>query len=185
MATAIATDTLYGLADLRVIIDQALEESEGEVTPEIQAALDQWELDFPKKAEAVALYMKHWSDLADVAKQEAKRLESIAASRQRRADSLKRYLEEQMLRSGVERVESPFFRQFAITNNPPAVVEVVPTDETDFREIAMTSPELVTRVPESFRWAKDAIKAAAKAKTLPESIARRVQITVTRSLRIR
>ena len=183
--TALATDTLYGLTDLRILIDHALEESEGELTPEIQAALDQWEQDFPKKAEAVALYMKHWSDLADVATQEAKRLAGIAASRQRRADSLKQYLEDQMKRSGVEKVESPFFRQFAIANNPPAVTEIVPTDEADFREIAKTSPELVTRVPESFRWAKDAIKAAAKAKTLPEDVARRVQITTTRSLRIR
>jgi hypothetical protein len=177
--------TLYGLADTRELLDKALETTEGELTPELEAILDQWELDFDAKAERVALYALEELATAKAIKGEEERLAARRKALEGRADRLKTYLEGQMARVGKRKIEGTY-ATVAIQDNPPSVVEMVATEEGDFRLLMDRAPEFVTHTPESFAWNKRAILDAHKAKQpLPADIAQRVQITRGQSLRIR
>lgn len=157
--------TLYEIADLRGIIDAALEESGGELTPEIEAALTAWDEKFADKAERVALYICEQEALANAAKEEAKRLTDLAASRLKRCASLERYLLSQMLMVGKQKIDG-VLKTIAVAKNPPSVRgELAQPDlETLYRNWKNgVGPRFVTMVPESYKLDKDAVKSAAKA----------------------
>ena len=178
------SETLYEIADLRAIIDLALEESEGELTPEIEAALNAWDERFDDKAERVALYIAEQEGLAEMAKAERKRLDALCAAREKRAASLKRYLFEQMEKAGKVKVAG-VLKQITIQNNPPKVEPLVDMDEAELRNVFMFAPQYVQRIPESYALNKRAILDAAKAGTLDEDMKRRVAVVQTKGLRIR
>lgn len=157
--------TLYEIADLRGIIDAALEESGGELTPEIEAALTAWDEKFADKAERVALYICEQEAHANAAKEEAKRLNDLAASRLKRCASLERYLLTQMQAVGKDKIDG-VLKTIAIAKNPPAVKGEIAQQDMAYLHSAWVDgkgPKLVTYVPESYKLDKDAVKAAAKA----------------------
>jgi hypothetical protein len=176
---------LYELADARDAIDRALELSEGELTPELDAALTALDGAFEEKAERVALFVVNELATAKAIKSEEERLAQRRKALEHRADSLKRYLETQLVRVGKRAIRGTL-ATIAMQTNPPSVVEVVSTDERDFRALWERTPEFVAYTPESFAWNKRAILDAYKAGTLTSSdVARRVAITHSESLRIR
>lgn len=176
--------SLYHLADAREAIDAALAATEGELTPDLEVVLNQWELDFDAKAERVALYALEELATANAIKAEEERLGARRKALERRAESLKQYLEGQLVRVGKRKIEGTY-ATVALQDNPPRVQELVPLVEADYRELLDTAPEFVTHTPEQFALNKRAILDAHKAGALPASLTPRIQVVRTQSLRIR
>lgn len=179
--------TLYEIADLRAIIDRALEESDGELTPEVEEALALWDAEFAHKAESVALYICEQERLAEAVKAEEQILAARRRGLLRRAENLTNYLQSQMERTNTTRVNG-VLKTLVMQKNPPAVKEVIETTQEDLRAIWESAGGVswyVTRKPEVFSWNRDGIKDATKAGTLPESIAKRVVVSQSVSLRIK
>jgi hypothetical protein len=72
--TATATVRLYDLAEAREILDEFLTETEGEVTPEIEALLEQLTGQVTEKVERVGLYIRELVATAAAVKEEEQRL---------------------------------------------------------------------------------------------------------------
>lgn len=179
-----STATRYELATLRGLIDAALDATEGELTPEIEAALAAWDRDFNHKVESVALYITEQRALADGIKAEAAKLTERARARLARAESLTRYLDAQMRAVGKTRVDG-VLKTVVFQANPPKVETVVAFDDADLKRWHTEYPDFVRHTPESFALDKPMVLEAAKAKNLPDEIAKRVRVVQSTSIRIR
>lgn len=97
---------LYQIVDsLRSIFDR-LEESGGEMTPEIASDLSRVEVDFKNKVEAVALWIKAAEGAAGQIGAEIERLSQRKQSVEREIGSLKSYLLEQLIRANETRIKT-------------------------------------------------------------------------------
>lgn len=145
----------------------------GELTPELEALLNEAEGTFDAKVEKVALKVRELIAEADVVKVEADRLTQRAKTAKNAADSLKAYLHRQMDEAGKVQVKGTLVT-VALQKNPPRVVTERSAPESEGRFVAM--------VPALYEWNKDAIKDAHKAgEPLPEG----VTVEQGMSLRIR
>lgn len=176
--------SLYHMADDREKIAAILETTEGELSPELEVVLDNWELSFDQKAERCALFALEELATAKAIKAEEERLAARRRALENRAERLKLYIEAQMQRVGKRKIEGTY-ATCAIQDNPPRVHELVPLEEADYRRLMETAPELVTYTPESFALNKRAILDAHKAGTLPSTLTPRIAVVRTASLRIR
>lgn len=170
--------TLYEISEAREILDAWLTESEGEVTPELEALLAEVDANANEKIERVALYIREQKALADAAKQERDRLAGIAATRLKAAESLTSYLHREMDRLGKDKVNG-VLATIALQKNPPSVTgEPVRPLEALYVE----APELVRHVPATFALDRKAIIEAHKAgRPIPEGLT----VTQTVGVRIR
>lgn len=171
--------TLYEIANARDILDSWLEETGGELTPELEALLAELDGNANEKIERVALYIREQKALADAAKQEKDRLDGIAKSRLRAAESLTGYLHREMDRLGKDRVNG-VLATVALQKNPPRVVgELSP--ET-LAGIYQSGPAIVRHVPESFTLDRKAVLDAFKAgQPIPDGLT----VEQSTSIRIR
>lgn len=162
------TVTLYELADARDILDNWLLETGGEITPELEALLNDLEAKADEKIERVALYIREQKSLADAAKQERDRLAGIAAARLKAAESLTGYLRREMDRLGKDKVNGVLVT-VALQKNPPSVKGELSQDEL---ETAYASgPAIVKFVPASFVLDRKAVLDVHKAGgTLPAGL---------------
>lgn len=177
------TTTLYDLGTLRELIEAQLIDGDGELTPELEAALNDWEGDFDRKVEDYALVVTQLKAEAEMIHAEREKLRAREDARLNLAKRLCDRLQEQMERVGRDKVKG-VLKTVALQNSPPRVEPVVVIDEPDLRNLAMIAPAFV-RHEESWALDKKAVLEAHKAGTLPEDISKRVQIVVGRSLRIR
>jgi hypothetical protein len=158
---------LYELADARDILESWLSESEGEVTPELEALLTELDAKAEDKIEKVALYIREQKALADAAKQERDRLAAMASTRLKAAESLTNYLHREMDRLGKDRVNG-ILATVTLQKNPPSVVgeAVRPLDG-----LYVEAPEFVRYSPASFALDRKAIIEAHKAGTpIPDGL---------------
>lgn len=154
------TVTLYEIADARDILDTWLEETGGELTPEIEALLNDLDASANEKIERVALYIREQKSLADAAKQERDRLAGIAAARLKAAESLTGYLHREMDRLGKDKVNGVLVT-IALQKNPPSVKGDL--TQSDLAAIHAAAPVFVKQIPISYALDRDAVKAAHKA----------------------
>lgn len=175
-----ATQTLYNIADARDVLDTWLAETDGEVTPELEALLAELDATADEKIERVALYIREQKALASAATMERDRLGAIAKRRESAASSLTDYLVRQMDRLGKDKV-SGVLVTIAFQKNPPRVTgDLSPEALSELFE--SSSGSLARCVPASFTLDKKAVLDAYKAgQALPSGLA--VEQTV--SLRIR
>lgn len=154
------TMTLYEIADARDILEQWLIDSEGEVTPELEALLADLDGKADEKIERVALYIREQKAMATAAKEERDRLGAIATRRTKAADSLSDYLHREMERLGKVKVTG-ILATVAIQKNPPAVKGDLSAEGLEL--IYRNGPAIVRHVPESYvldrKAALDAFKA--------------------------
>lgn len=175
--------TLYELADLRDVIDRALDATEGELTDELAQALDAWEGAFADKVERVAMWASEEQRLAEAAREEAKSLTAKAQAREARVEWAKRYLQAQLERVGKTKVEGAI-KTVALAANPPKVEALTPLDDAELRNIASWAPQYV-RHDESWTLDKKRVLADHKAGTLDPDVGKRVAIVQSHSVRIR
>lgn len=170
---------LYETVDALDQVAVWLAEAEGELTPEIEAALEAAGIDFTDKVERVAIKVLELRATAKAQKEEAERVAARAKASQRDADSLARYLRQQLDRAGVPRVEG-LRCTVAVQTNPPSIVGEL--DEQALRTLAVIEPTLVRRVPETFALdRRAALEAVKNGRMLPTGLT----VEHSRTLRIR
>jgi hypothetical protein len=172
--------TLYQIADAREILDTWLLETEGEVTPELEALLAEIDGKADEKIERVALYIREQLALATAAKEEQTRIASVVSRRNKAAESLKLYLHREMERLGKDKVTG-LLATIAIQKNPPSVKgELSPETLKDAWQQGETA--FVRHVPESFALDRKAVVDAFKAgQPIPDGL----EVVHETSLRIR
>jgi GNAT superfamily N-acetyltransferase len=139
---------LYEATDALNIVHQFLEESEGELTPEIEELLAQAEGDFDAKAERVALFVREREAEAAAAKAQADAIKRIAvephlrraATAERMVESLKEYLKRELIAAGGDEktprvVKGKTVKTIRLQKNSQPSVESTLT-ETDLARIA-------------------------------------------------
>lgn len=178
--------TLYEAVEALGISESWLEEAGGELTPEVEALLNEAEGSLKEKVERVALKVKSLEAEGKAIKEEADRLVARAKARANGAASLKRYLEQNMIAAGMPKVVG-LLATVTLQLNPPAVQVA---SDIDLRELYEGGAPFVTVVPESFTLDKKEVLAAVKRAeaegkdqdaVLPASI----RVTRSQSLRIR
>jgi hypothetical protein len=173
---------LYDTVAALAIVTEWLEESGGELTPEITELLDAAEGDFEAKAERVALYIKTLDAEAEAIKTEELRLGARRKARENGAERVRGYLAQWMTAAGRESVKTPLVSA-AMQKNPPKV-------ECDLAEAELTELALhglsyaVTEVTTVTKLDKKSILADHKAGTL-QGLPSGIRVTQSTSLRIR
>lgn len=87
--------------------EEAIRSAGGEIPPELDELLEMSEGDLEEKVKRVALVVQNLKANAKAAKEESDRLATSARSFQRQADALTSYLQAQLTRAGLERIETP------------------------------------------------------------------------------
>jgi hypothetical protein len=113
--------TLYGIADDLLAIEDALIEAGGELTPDIEAALDAVEGAWEDKVERVVRVILNAQANVEARRAEAERLDRLAANAERTVKGLKTYLHRQMERTGKTRTETAFCKVWVQKNGRPSI----------------------------------------------------------------
>lgn len=178
-----ATMRLYEISDARNILDTWLEESEGEMTPELEALLGDLTGQMTEKIERVALYVRERLAHAKAVKDERDRLDAIVKREEKAAESLKSYLKLQMERLGTARVNG-LLATVAIQNNSVPSVACALDNEALKIAYLTNSPigQFVVEVPAVYRIAHSAVVAAQKA---GDPLPAEIEVSLGSHLRIR
>ena len=110
--------------------------------------------DMQEKCTNVAAFIRNTESLADQIKQAEQAMAARRKALESRADRIRQYLLENMQRTGITKIDSPWFK-IALANNPPSVV----VDDEDTLKFA--HPEFV-KVVTTESLDKSAIKEAIK-----------------------
>jgi len=116
--------------------------------------------DMQEKCTNVAAFIRNTESLADQIKQAEQAMAARRKALESRADRIRQYLLENMQRTGITKIDSPWFK-IALANNPPSVV----VDDEDTLKFAY--PEFV-KVVTTESLDKAAIKEAIKAGQIVE-----------------
>jgi hypothetical protein len=115
-----AAITLHDLGHARDILDEWLEEGEGEATPELEQLMAELSERTDEKIVNVALYIREQLATAVAIEDEIDRLVARAKARKNAADRLKRYLEAWMQRLGKTKIADARCT-VALQKNPASV----------------------------------------------------------------
>lgn len=122
-----ASITLHDLGYARDVLDEWLEEAEGEQTPELEQLMAELEQKTDEKIVNVALYIREQLATAVAIEDEIDRLAARAKARKNAADRLKRYLEAWMVR--LEKAKIVDARcTVALQKNSPSVKGELPVE---------------------------------------------------------
>lgn len=113
--------TLHELTDTLRGIESSLAETGGELTPELEVALDEAEGNVEEKVEGICFVIQELNAKSKAAKEESDRLRKLAATRANAAKSLKGYLRFHMERVDRTEFDLPRFRVKRIANGRPSV----------------------------------------------------------------
>jgi hypothetical protein len=177
--------TLSGreLIEERRTVDEFLVETQGELTPELEALLNDVTAKIEDKIEATARFV-----LSEQARADAIKAEEVRLSARRKAiESRVEYNKAVRIRAlldvlGVDKVKGALVT-VALQNCPPTLtVNEALFDDAKLRTLASIDPDFVVRAPETFRLNRIALLAAHKAgQLLPTGC----DVVVNRSVRIR
>jgi hypothetical protein len=112
---------LYELPGIYATIDQQLDESGGEVTPEIQAALDAADAALEDKVDRIAALIRNATAEEEACKAEAAHFRDRAQAAANKADSLKAYLQHNLEALGRDRVQGQRFKVGVYQNSVPSI----------------------------------------------------------------
>lgn len=166
---------LYEITAARDVLDTWLAESDGELTPELEAMLDELDGQAEEKIERVALYIRERLANAEAVKVEAQRLAGIQKREEKAAESLMGYLKAQMERLGKTKVNG-LLATIAIQNNSqPSMVHGLTSDDLALHFAGKVEnskvEQFVREIPASYVIDRDAVLLAWKAgDTMPAEI---------------
>jgi hypothetical protein len=112
--------SLYILTGEYLALSQKLLESdldEQTIADTLEGAAGELE----EKATNVAMFVRNLEASAEQIKLARQQMDARCKALESKADSIKRYLKENMIRSGITKIESPYFA-LTIKKNPPSVV---------------------------------------------------------------
>lgn len=99
--------TLYNITDEHRNLLALIEESGGEITPEIEDAFKINATELQQKSEGYAYIIKHLEDRQAVVDQEIKRLKEIKDRDEKKLDYLKERIVGAMVEFGIKKIETP------------------------------------------------------------------------------
>jgi hypothetical protein len=169
----------------RRALSELLDETEGELTPEIEQLLTELDLKIDDKLESVGLYVLGQTAIVKAIKEEEARLAARRKAVERGVDGLKAYAERMMREAGKTSVKGTRCT-VALQKNPPSVKGDL--DVEQLRNLATIEEQfdsairLVRRVPETFSLDRRAVLELHKGgDALPEGLT----VEQGESLRIR
>lgn len=122
--------SLYEITGELSALDELLEETEGEVTPEIEAWMEEFGPMLMRKVDSIGRYCANLTAAAEACKAEETRLAKRRKSQESKVASLKRLLEVAMQRLGESRLEGSTFAAVRQKNGGKRALEVlVPAGE--------------------------------------------------------
>lgn len=152
---------LYERAEAYSRVVEHLQENGGELTPDLEAALNAVDENFDCKAESCALYYRNLLALASGAQAEIDRLKALQKTSTTAAESLRAYIAAQMASIGKTKIHRPLAKLQFVRNS-------VPTISCDHPE---TLPKEYQHISVSYSVDRDAVlKAWREQKALPEGI---------------
>jgi hypothetical protein len=158
---------LYEYADdLLAVRAMLLDSEDGELTPEMEAKLDAAVGNFDVKVEQVAFVIRELTAEAKAIDEEAARIAKRAKVRTNAVARLKSYLQGQLERADVRKVERPLVT-VRLQANPPSVRHVLTSEQLAGQEYA----PFVRVVPERYELdAKNVVTAWKAGEPLPEGV---------------
>ncbi|MGE4197650.1 MAG: siphovirus Gp157 family protein [Phycisphaerales bacterium] len=112
---------LYQYPAVFAVIDAALEESEGELTPDLEHLIDEMELGFTDKVGGCAALIRGAKAEADALGTEIDRLTKRKRHALALAERLERYVQVNLEKSGRDRVDAGLFRVRIQENAVPTI----------------------------------------------------------------
>jgi hypothetical protein len=112
---------LYELPGIYATIDQQLDESGGEITPEIQQQLDEADAALEDKVDRIAALIRNATAEEEACKAEAAHFRDRAQAAANKADSLKAYLQHNLEAIGRDRVQGQRFKVGVYQNSVPSI----------------------------------------------------------------
>lgn len=124
---------------------------------------------FKKKAEGVARYIRHQEALAEARKQEARRIRDLATQAESQAARLRKYLTNQMLLSGVDRIEG-VSTKIGIRKKQPQILLNVPVEELPAEYVRVTHKPDLTKIRAALKNNENAINWASLSESHEHSV---------------
>lgn len=140
------TEHLYKISDALVNTIDAIVENGGELTEELEKRLDEGQASLKAKGENLVHYYLNLDGHVDSIDKEIARLQMLQRVKENKSDWAKKYLKENMERTGITKIEAPTFT-LTIAKNPPSVeildvfelpkeyIEIRPTTHIDKKAI--------------------------------------------------
>ena len=151
--------TLYEIGTELEHLWQLIDAADGELTPELEAALAAVDLADSEKVDAYCRLIRELEGRVELRKAEAARLRDLAAVDENGAERMKARLKDHLERTGRQRIETRLFRVW-VQNSAPSVV---------YAGAVENLPREFTRIKVEID--KEALHAAARAgETLPEGV---------------
>lgn len=107
MELIIQPKSLYKIRVEHLQLMQDIEFNEGEITPEIEQALQLTQDEFNDKALSYGLVVKHFDDETTIIEKEIDRLSKMLAQSKKKKELFKQVLSDAMQQFGVEKIETP------------------------------------------------------------------------------
>jgi hypothetical protein len=131
--------SLYQIREEHLAILQEIEDNEGLLTPEIEAALNLTIDQFQDKALSFAFIIKTFDDSSSIIEAEIKRLKALQDKAEKRKELFKQRLSEAMIFFGVEKIDSPLLK---LSFRKSEAVEIL--DEEEIPDAFIDVKEVVT-----------------------------------------
>ena len=100
---------------------------------------------FKQKAEQVARYIRHQEALAEARKTEARRIKELASQAENQAARLRKYLTNQMMISGIDRIDG-VSTKIGLRQKPSQVLLNVPPEELPAEYVRITHKPDLTKI---------------------------------------
>ena len=129
-----------------IIDDESLTESDRET--KLQETFNQWLSkgeSFKVKAEQVARYIRHQEALAEARKIEARRIRDLASQAENQSTRLRQYLTNQMMLSGVDRIDG-VSTKISLRKKQPEVLLNVPPEKLPAEYVRLTYKPDLTKI---------------------------------------
>jgi hypothetical protein len=129
-----------------IIDDETLTEEDRET--KLQETFNQWLStgeSFKQKAEQTARYIRHQEALAEARKTEARRIRDLASQAENQATRLRQYLTNQMMLSGVDRIDG-VSTKIGLRQKQPQVLINVPPEKLPAEYVKVTYQPDLTKI---------------------------------------
>lgn len=145
---------MYQIREEHLTLLSLIEEADGELTPEIEQALQLTQEEFDSKAVSYANVVKGFSDTEDAISREIDRLTALKERAIKRAELFKSTLSSAMQQFGIEKIETPTIK---LSFRKSEAIEI--TDENavpeSFQDQKVTTTISKTRIKEAIKQGTD------------------------------
>lgn len=126
--------TLYNIADDIAALDQLLDESGGEVSEPVEQWWAENATNLADKVDQIGFYLRDLEAQADACRAEAVKLQEKARSAEKKVESIKRYVDLQMVKLNVRKFKGTIYTLSKQKNGgSPPIILLVPPKQLDQR----------------------------------------------------